>query len=87
MRISNDTNRSGSTVKGTGLKGTGFSPYIDGQKSSWALQVAEKLRGGGFVSGHDFSRADKANEMDWVLTPEGCFSRIHRLSKPFSAIC
>jgi hypothetical protein len=27
----------------------------------------------GFVSGHDFSRADKARKMNWALAPDGCF--------------
>jgi hypothetical protein len=31
-----------------------------------------------FVTGHDFSRADKANQYDWALAPAGhC---IHRFS-------
>jgi len=36
---------------------------------------AEKLilavNRGSFVSGHDFSRADKANRMTWALAPGG----------------
>jgi hypothetical protein len=26
----------------------------------------------GFVTGHDFSRADKAHGVDWALAPEKC---------------
>jgi hypothetical protein len=34
-----------------------------------ALQAAEKLHFWGFVTGHDFSRADKANEINRALAP------------------
>jgi hypothetical protein len=40
---------------------------------SWALQAAEKLAPAaileGFVTGHDFSRADNANQMSWASAP------------------
>ena len=39
-----------------------------------ALPAAEKLVREGFVSGHDFSRADKANKMNRALAPEACLS-------------
>jgi uncharacterized caspase-like protein len=32
-------------------------------------RAAEKLNRSGFVSGHGFSRADKANKMAWTLAP------------------
>ena len=43
----------------------------------------------GFVSGHDFSRAEKANKMNRALAPAGRFSRLPGLetaflTKPFS---
>ena len=54
-------------------KGTGFSPYIQHSKLGRALQVSENpsqpLKSTGFVKGHDFSRADKANQMNRALAP------------------
>jgi hypothetical protein len=41
----------------------------------------------GFVTGHGFSRADKANQMSWALAP----AKAHSCSSPgfrsFSAAC
>jgi hypothetical protein len=34
-----------------------------------AKQAAEKLQLWGFVTGHDFSRADKAHRINWALAP------------------
>jgi hypothetical protein len=42
------------------------------QKSGWASEAAEKLLGGGFVKEHDFSRADKANQIKRASAPAGC---------------
>jgi hypothetical protein len=43
------------------------------QKRGWALHAAEKLNqpriSQGLVTGHDFSRADKANQIDVGLQP------------------
>jgi hypothetical protein len=36
-------------------------------------------------SGHDFSRADKANKMDWASAPERCFSKYSPPDFPSSA--
>jgi hypothetical protein len=36
-----------------------------------ALQAAEKLNVEGVVKGHDFSRVDKANQIDRALAAEG----------------
>jgi hypothetical protein len=38
-------------------------------ESTGLLQAAEKLHFWGFVTGHDFSRADKANRINWALAP------------------
>jgi putative nucleotidyltransferase with HDIG domain len=42
-------------------------------------QALDRLRkdpvSASFVSGHDFSRADKANGTSWALAPAGCLSR------------
>jgi hypothetical protein len=38
---------------------------------------------GSFVTGHDFSRADKANQMDGALAPEGSRPRDSRQSIPY----
>ena len=40
-------------------------------QGSGVRQVAEKTRDRGLVSGHGFSRADKANNMNGALAPEG----------------
>src|ERR1035437_8051097 len=49
-----------------------------------ALQAAEKLHFWGSVTGHDFSRADKANETNRALAPAEV-SRAKSLEfKPFS---
>jgi hypothetical protein len=40
-----------------------------------------------FVTGHDFSRADKANRTGWALAPEVRFSHFSPVNKPFSAAC
>jgi hypothetical protein len=45
------------------------------QKNGWASEAAEKLIGGGIVKGHDFSRADKANQIKRALAPAGCFCK------------
>jgi penicillin amidase len=56
-----------------------------GDLGSGIRPAAEKLRGTGFVSGHGFSRADKANRLSRALAAEGWFvSNPSRLS-PFSA--
>ena len=39
------------------------------RRPSGAKQAAEKLNSTGFVTGHDFSRADKANEINRALAP------------------
>jgi hypothetical protein len=52
-----------------------------------ALQAAEKLHFWGFVTGHDFSRADKANEINRALAPaEVPWAKFLEI-KPFSAAC
>ena len=56
----------GREMKGTGsgeMKGTGFSPYVEGNKKSGALALGRSTEQQSFVSGHDFSRADSAAEM------------------------
>jgi hypothetical protein len=37
------------------------------------LQLAERLSRSGFVTGHGFSHADRANKISWALAPEGWF--------------
>jgi hypothetical protein len=55
-------------VDSSALKGRGFSRAAQGQIESWALKAAEKLIATaipyGFVTGHDFSRADKALQIN-----------------------
>jgi hypothetical protein len=39
----------------------------------------------GFVTGHDFSRADKANQINWALAPAGCLARrLHSIAAFFN---
>ena len=37
------------------------------------------------MKGHDFSRANKANQICWALAPEGCFFGISKSPQAFSA--
>jgi hypothetical protein len=66
-----------------------FSTLPKAAGKPWALQVAEKLPSSAFcesfVSGHDFSRADKANRMNGALAPAGCVLRIQSEIPSFSA--
>jgi hypothetical protein len=41
----------------------------------------------GFVKGHGFSRADKANQMSWALAPAKAHSCSSLAFGPFSAAC
>jgi hypothetical protein len=57
------------------LNGPDFSPAASAAYSEWPSQAAEKLavlpilyR---FVTGRDFSRADKANKVMWASVPCG----------------
>jgi hypothetical protein len=50
-------------------------------------QALEKLNLEGLVTGHDFSRADKANQIDGALAPEGNFRGGSRLISTLSATC
>jgi hypothetical protein len=64
-------------VDSSALKGRGGAPSASraaqGQIESWALKAAEKLIATaipyGFVTGHDFSRADKARQINVGLQP------------------
>ena len=58
--------------RGLQLKGTGFSPYIKRTKMNLGFTCCGKThRKRQEVSGHDFSRAEKANKTTWALAPEG----------------
>jgi hypothetical protein len=48
-------------------------------------QAAEKLHSAGFVTGHDFSRADKANKINRALAPAEVHWAKSFEIKPFSA--
>jgi hypothetical protein len=53
-----------------------------------AKQAAEKLQLWGFVTGHDFSRADKAHRINWALAPlQMTVGPICWEISPFSAAC
>ena len=70
------------------MKGHDFSRAASRQpKVAGALQAAEIPRVPptlkGFVTGHDFSRADKADKMSRALAPEGCSCRVWHLTSPF----
>jgi len=45
----------------------------DVRRHHWPEQAAEKLEKGQVLKGHDFSRADKANELGPALAAEGSF--------------
>src|ERR1035438_7067202 len=57
------------------------------RRPSGAKQAAEKLKSAGFVTGHDFSRADKANEINRALAPAEAHWAKSLEIKPFSAAC
>jgi NodT family efflux transporter outer membrane factor (OMF) lipoprotein len=69
--------------------GRDFSPGTGRLTLKRALQAAEKLDLARtlhrFVTGHDFSRADKTNKTTWALAPEGVLSRVLRKRLVFSA--
>jgi hypothetical protein len=71
------------------LKGTGFSPYINPCKITWALQAVEKLIEWSnfkrFVSGHDFSHAAKALESMPGFSPSGLLALKSAQNEGFSA--
>jgi hypothetical protein len=50
-----------------------------------ASQAAKKLNSAGFVTGHDFSRADKVNEINRALAPAEAHWAKSLEIKPFSA--
>ena len=50
-----------------------------------AKQAAESPAFEGFVTGHDFSRADKANQINRALAPEGSFAGDSRECSSFCA--
>jgi hypothetical protein len=53
-----------------------------------ALQAAEKLNTSGFVTGHDFSRADKASKNGSGFSPcQFILCRIRLSFRTFSAAC
>jgi hypothetical protein len=50
-----------------------------------ASQAAKKLNSAGFVTGHDFSRADKVNEINRALASAEAHWAKSLEIKPFSA--
>jgi hypothetical protein len=46
---------------------------LEGSEQGTTSQAAEKLTLEGSVTGHGFSRADKANQIKGALAPEGSF--------------
>ena len=57
------------------------------EKINRALHAEKKLHFRGFVTGHDFSRADKANEINRALAPaDARWAKLLEIS-PFSAAC
>jgi hypothetical protein len=50
------------------------------QNDGGLYAVSDECGREGFVSGHDFSRAEKASQNDGVLTPAGRFMRIAAVS-------
>jgi hypothetical protein len=73
--------------------GNDFSRAGSAKNEPGLSQAAEKLDSAscfqGFVSGHDFSRADKANRMSWALAPAKARYAIltHRLEFFRSLFC
>ena len=67
----------------------GIDPRHKCRRTNRPLQTPEKLPSDGmherFVSGHDFSRAEKANKMSRALAPAECLSSISRLNLVFFA--
>jgi hypothetical protein len=59
------------------LKGHGFSRAADAEESIGHYMLRKNSTLARFVTGHDFSRADKANKMKRALAPEGMPVSIH----------
>ena|ERR1022692_1649097 len=53
------------------------------QSNERALQAAEEPDEEGFVKGHDFSRANKLNQINWALAPEHRFPQLSLQFLPF----
>ena len=51
--------------------GQGFIPGVKATESTRPLKVAKKNLGRGFVTGHDFSRADASDLKGWGFSPAG----------------
>ena len=71
--------------------GRDLTPGTEDLASKVALRSAEKLtlmpilyR---FLTGHDFSHADKANRTGWASAPAELILRFHSVPTPFSASC
>ncbi len=65
--------------------GGAFRPLSNALNGKRASELAEKPIGGGFVEGHDFSRADKADQIKRALAPAGCFCKHNSRNRYFSA--
>ena len=67
--------------------GRDLSRPKDAMEKEGASQAAEKPLPTGFVTGPDFSRADKPPGISGALAPEGRFSDSAMANMPFSAAC
>jgi hypothetical protein len=69
------------------MEGTGVQSVRKSGRINKVFQAAEKLQLWGFVTGHDFSRADKANRINRALAPAQARWAKSLEAKPFSAAC
>ena len=82
----------GLSIERTGLQATGesrLSARASEKDTAGAKRAAEKLVRtaicGGFVSGHEFTRAAIAPQSTWALAPEGCFPGFPSTNRPYPA--